>query len=609
MPTRRVLRLLLLIELAVVALIVRQWAYVTTYRLFLDRAIDAQRSAATQQFGIGGSRVVPQIITRDAERLAFASPLPAPLTFEGELRPTKAPIGYAVKWRDGATQYVLETGVVTNRIAISRPAPSTLGVLELETDGPAAWIDVRLVRGMHVKPHLVVLLLLAAASVSISRRASQRERRDMRAAVFKLVALVGTVVAATCACEFALRAMGGHGPAGMLAQRRDLGELWPDERWEDSPVYGRRLRPNVDAENAWQYGDIVRMGFIAPAVSPGVWHRFAFKTDAEGFRNAAVRSHVDIAALGDSFTDALTVNADAAWPSRLRERLGVAVQNYGTAGFGPQQEYRVLRDYVLPHRPSTVVLAYFAGNDIIDAERFDRFEHGEIQSPSLGWQIKDVYSRADTWFVTSASSASAKWFASRDRPFIVNASAAMPAVDPVVRAAAPFDRGLFTLNVQGRTLQFALMPPYLNIMNLSDRELRGRIGWRLTRESILAMDRASRASGTTFVVMFLPFKSQVLWPLLERSMTSNDLHAALRFYLSDYGRPIDPDVLRRNRLAQNAMMHDLCVSNGIPFLDATPALQQRVESGENVYFTDDSHLNERGLAIVGDTIANFLQAR
>jgi lysophospholipase L1-like esterase len=351
------------------------------------------------------------------------------------------------------------------------------------------------------------------------------------------------------------------------------------------------------------------MGFIAPAVSPGVWHRFAFKTDAEGFRNAAVRSHVDIAALGDSFTDALTVNADAAWPSRLRERLGVAVQNYGTAGFGPQQEYRVLRDYVLPHRPSTVVLAYFAGNDIIDAERFDRFEHGEIQSPSLGWQIKDVYSRADTWFVTSASSASAKWFASRDRPFIVNASAAMPAVDPVVRAAAPFDRGLFTLNVQGRTLQFALMPPYLNIMNLSDRELRGRIGWRLTRESILAMDRASRASGTTFVVMFLPFKSQVLWPLLERSMTSNDLHAALRFYLSDYGRPIDPDVLRRNRLAQNAMMRDLCVSNGIPFLDATPALQQRVESGENVYFTDDSHLNERGLAIVGDTIANFLQAR
>jgi lysophospholipase L1-like esterase len=604
MPTRRVLRLLLLIELVLVALIARQWAHVTTYRLFLDHAIDARRSAATQQFGIGGDRVVPQIVTRDAERLAFASPVAKPVTFEAELRAT-TPVRYVVKWRDNTRHYVLETGVVTSRTAISRPAPSTAGVLELEADGPVAWMDVRLVRGMRVGPELVVLLLLTAASVSVFRRASPRDRRDLRSAGFKLVALVGTGVAALGACELALRAMGGRGPAGVLAQRRDLGELWPDERWEDSPVYGRRLRPNVDTENAWQYGDIVRMGFIAPAVSPGNWHRFAFKTDAEGFRNAAVRPRVDIAALGDSFTDALTVAADATWPSRLRQRLGVAVQNYGTAGFGPQQELRVLRDYVLPHQPSTVVLGYFAGNDILDAERFDRFEHGEIENPSLGWQIKDVYSRADTWFVTSAYSASAKWFETRERPFVVNAT---PVIDATIRAGAPFDRGLFTLNVRGRTLQFAFMPPYLNMMNLSERELRGRAGWGLTRDSILAMNRASRAAGATFVVMFLPFKSQVLLPLLERSMTSDDLHAALRFYLKDYGRPIDAAVLRRNRLAQNAMMRDLCESNGIPFLDTTPVLQQRVESGENVYFPDDSHLNERGLAVVADTLANFLQA-
>jgi hypothetical protein len=54
MPTRRVLRLLLLIELVVVALIARQSAYVTTYRLFVDRAVGGTRSAATQQFGIDG---------------------------------------------------------------------------------------------------------------------------------------------------------------------------------------------------------------------------------------------------------------------------------------------------------------------------------------------------------------------------------------------------------------------------------------------------------------------------------------------------------------------------------------------------------------------------
>jgi len=45
-----------------------------------------------------------------------------------------------------------------------------------------------------------------------------------------------------------------------------------------------------------------------------------------------------VAALGDSFTDAMTMAAEASWPVRLERTLGVPVQNYGTAGFGPQQE-------------------------------------------------------------------------------------------------------------------------------------------------------------------------------------------------------------------------------------------------------------------------------
>ena len=43
-----------------------------------------------------------------------------------------------------------------------------------------------------------------------------------------------------------------------------------------------------------------------------------------------------------------------------------------------------------------------------------------------------------------------------------------------VPAQAPFDRGLFTLTVNGKVLQWAFMPPYLNIMNFSEGELRGR---------------------------------------------------------------------------------------------------------------------------------------
>jgi len=316
---------------------------------------------------------------------------------------------------------------------------------------------------------------------------------------------------------------------------------------------------------------------------------------------------VNIAALGDSFTDALTIPAEASWPMRLQRRLGVPVQNYGTAGFGPQQELLVLRDFVVRHRPSHVVLAYFAGNDLIDAERFEQFQRGHAEGSTLGWPIKDVYDRADTWFVSSALSASASWLASRQRPFVVSAAAAEPPHDPIIAAHAPFEGGLFSLQVQGHLLQWAFMPPYLNMMNYSERELRARRGWRLTRDAILAMQQTSRDAGADFTVMFLPFKSQVYWPLLERSLTADALHHALEFYLKDNGRSIDVDAMRQNRLAQNAILRDLCQSAGIPFLDTTSMLQQHVEQGENVYFPDESHLNEIGQRLVADALADVLQ--
>jgi lysophospholipase L1-like esterase len=608
---RRVLpRLIFAIELFVVALIARQWAYVTTYRLYLAHEVGrASQTTVTQRFELENGRVVPRLVTRQAERLAFSNPVDVTATMRTELQP-KRPVRYSIAWRTGTRRQILADGVAVGRVPVTQGVPAGPGVLELETDGPATWNDPRLVRGMHIRRHVIALALLIVASYVTRKRTPDAERQAIRLAWFKAAALATTVGVSVLACEVALRALGDHAPSGVLALRHDLGENTPDERWEDSPRYGRRLRAAVDTENAWKYGDIVRMGFVPAAVGPGVWRRYRFSTDAEGFRNRAVREHVDIAALGDSFTDAMTVPFDASWPARLEQRLGIAVQNYGTAGFGPQQELLVLRDYVVRHRPSRVVLAYFAGNDLFDAERFDRFEqlHGHDDAPTLGWPIKDIYSRADTWRVTSALAATAGWLAGRQEPFVVNASEVGPR-ERAVHVESPFDRGLFSLHVGGKLLQWAFMPPYLNTLNFSEGELRQRSGWRLTRDAILAMHRTSHEVGAEFIVMFLPFKSQVYWPLLERHFSPRDLRQALSFYLDDNGRPNDIGAMSRNRLAQNAMMRDLCESAGIPFLDTTPALQRRVELGDNVYFADDSHLNELGQYLVAETLAAFLHGR
>jgi hypothetical protein len=65
---------LVVAQLMVVLLIARNWAYVTTYRLYLDdRLGGGAGSAAVQRFDVEQSAVVPQIVTREPDRLAFST--------------------------------------------------------------------------------------------------------------------------------------------------------------------------------------------------------------------------------------------------------------------------------------------------------------------------------------------------------------------------------------------------------------------------------------------------------------------------------------------------------------------------------------------------------
>ena len=197
--------------------------------------------------------------------------------------------------------------------------------------------------------------------------------------------------------------MGDRLPEWIAADRRNLGEARVDGRWQDSMSYGARLRPRLDTFCEWRDGDIVRLGFLPPDLVRHPRYRFPFSTDAEGFRNRPGAEAAPVAALGDSFTDAMTLPAEAGWPSRLSARLGVPVRNYGTAGFGPGQERRVLEEYVLGRRPRVVVVAFFAGNDLQDAERFARFEQDGSFRPSFahGWEFKEVVARFDNLYVVS----------------------------------------------------------------------------------------------------------------------------------------------------------------------------------------------------------------
>src|SRR5437879_6269206 len=89
LPVARVLaHTLLIAQVAIGVAIVRNWSKAATYRLYLDRRVDAPaQSTAAQYFDIKGDRSVPRIVMHGDDRVSFQLAIGQPSTIRAELRP------------------------------------------------------------------------------------------------------------------------------------------------------------------------------------------------------------------------------------------------------------------------------------------------------------------------------------------------------------------------------------------------------------------------------------------------------------------------------------------------------------------------------------------
>ena len=387
-------------------------------------------------------------------------------------------------------------------------------------------------------------------------------------------------------------------PSAVLIAREDLGLIAPDPRWIESPRYKQRLRPNLDTVCEWKLGDIVRMGLVPRELADNEKHRYPFQTDAEGFRNPLVRAKIDVAALGDSFTDGMTLPVEEAWPSRLEQITEKKVQNYGTSNYGPQQELYVLEDFAIQHAPRDVVLAFFAGNDLFDAERFDRWEHGGDKPGEelTGRRLKKRFRRYETLYLSTLAAV------------VMPGRASETSLVAWHKQPGPrFDRGMYDIpTLNGGTLRFAVMPPYLQKLGKSRQEFERSRGWELTRATLRRMKETCDRSQSRLSVMFIPSKAGVYWPFIERALAPEELQRAIDFSCSYNHMPLRAAEIQANRLAQNDLFREFCAETGIPFLDLTPVLEQNAAAGRAVYYTDDAHWNAAGHEVAAQELAKFL---
>jgi hypothetical protein len=614
-------RLLAAVQCVLAVSLAWQWLCVSTHRLYLNerRAPVSAPVQARQRFDVHGGRVKPQIVSTENERLSFPLDFRRPSELDLRVVPRRQ-AGFEIAIVERGSRRILQRGTLTEPADIAQPLPATNGVLELTNEGPLLWSDPRVVQGADVGPTAFALLvLMALAGLQAGRLVPLSFPQAAWARTALLGGLTAGITAALCLVflEVGLRAIGDRLPSWITDPRRNLGEVVDtDPRWQDSASYGHRLAPRVNTFCQWREGDVVRMGFLPPGLARHPVYRFPFVTDADGFRNSeSVPTTAVVAALGDSFTDAMTLPAELSWPARLAHHLGVSVRNYGTAGFGPGQELLVLKQYVRARRPRRVVIGFFAGNDLVDAERFESFQREGVDLPAVGrgWKFKDEIARFDEFYVTSlyqgVSGLIGNFMRQPPEPWAYAEREDYSGDDPAPSSATKpsFDRGLFTVPVAGQVLRFAFLPPYLNRLTLSRQQLEASRGWQLTRRSYREMQQLLRAQGSALVVVFIPFKAQVYLPLLEASLPAAELGSALRSCLGDQAPGLG--VVMRNRLALNDLMREFCAQEGIAFLDLTAELQSTLSTGRNVYFPDDSHWNAAGHETAARAISRLLRAQ
>ena len=124
---------------------------------------------------------------------------------------------------------------------------------------------------------------------------------------------------------------------------------------------------NVDSR------ELIPLGSVASRVTllcneNGVWVQYL--SDSRGFNNPdkiwqAV--HVDVAALGDSFTQGYCVPGGKSFVDLIRQSRDATV-NLGMAGDGPLMTLATLTEYLPRLSPNVVLWFYYEGNDLIDLQ-------------------------------------------------------------------------------------------------------------------------------------------------------------------------------------------------------------------------------------------------
>ncbi len=374
-------------------------------------------------------------------------------------------------------------------------------------------------------------------------------------------------------------------------------------------VYNKKFgivrQPNIHLR--WRrVNDLVFTKKVSPAYEDNNLPIIDFQTDSEGFRNPRDVFSAPIVAVGDSFTEAPSVQRHEIWTTIVSEKTGLQVRNLGISGYGPQQCLSVLQSYGIPHNPKLVLFPLFEGNDIQDAEQFQLFQNCNLHWPDFRIKLFHashgnlVYTRASFTFV---------W------PLLQFVSSVVPTLF-LSQPASVDDSMKYPLNpvsgeISGEKIFLSFEDRFLYHTTFSIDEWRNSTGWKLCSQSLRQAKDLCEKSGAILLVLLFPSKGSIYLPLLSNQYQPSEFNQ----YVSKIGgaKAVNGKTWHenflKNRSSLGQLVNRFCSDHDIHYLNLIHAFEEKASEGKTLFFPLDTHWNPEGHQLVGEIVAREIMTK
>jgi hypothetical protein len=277
-----------------------------------------------------------------------------------------------------------------------------------------------------------------------------------------------------------------------------------------------------------------------------------------------------IAVVGDSFVSGLEVERHCLFTELLEDSLlvGAEVMNFGVNGYGPAQQFLLLRDRIAAFSPDLVVMLLYVRNDLDDLS-------GEVE-----------------------------WVRGYTRPHLTldpagelvwpQALLSSPRISNRERGKKwPSSLHLLKLITDRLDIRYGLysQPQELRLCRKLQPEGINR-AYSLLEPLLGATDSLVRSWGGQFVL--------AVAPSIVQAHSEKYWHSLLSY------RDLDPDDY--DLYLPQRKIKAICAGLGIACLDLTPGLRKEAADGAELYFPVNRHWNEAGHKRVARLLDCFIRA-